>query len=230
MNIKKKDHSVMTTIDLENLGLEYKETLKKYKIYEKTYIEEVNNLLNHKHHNRMSTLSNTSYYGSPLSSYTNSSIDKCKSECSKNSKCKGATFINSSNSCNLYSSGEILASRNKIAIIPEIELTAKKLKRSREKLDRLIEIILSLTNEHKPIFNRLLHKTYLNNKKILEFKDRLAKETNKIDTLEKELKEIDSQHNFDVRNITSYYYSYTLLYGVALVSVAIIILINTNNK
>ena len=100
----------------QNLNSEFNSLLTQYKDTYQNYINALNtNNIN------LTTVPNTSFVGtSNINTLSNSTITSCKTACSTNTSCTGATFNSDLNTCILSNgTGSLISTNQSIAIVQE---------------------------------------------------------------------------------------------------------------
>lgn len=133
--------------ELQNLSNQFNSLLAEYKATYNKYID----VLNSKD-NSFTYASDSQFVGkSNLNVLGNSSVFACKSECSKNNSCSGATFNSSASSCTLGSGpGKIVHTNHSVAIVKKALYYSNRLKEINADMIALNKqmIELSKNNQH----------------------------------------------------------------------------------
>jgi len=215
-------------IDLEILQKNYSNLLLQYKSSIAEYISYLN-----KQGNKPDLVSmrGRAYVGSNLSQKKNvSSLQDCKAMCSQNSKCSGATFISSSNKCNLVTGdGSIVSSSNNSYAIIE---------KSRQMLMNIESINQQLIAANNKILNKIqtsepqiLHNNAnaaINTQELIDNYKSLTEEREQIFETLRQYETLDSVKNENDIKVTKNYYSFILL--AILVAIIIFTLVKLTYK
>ena len=225
---KSSNNSSSIIIDLENLQQKYSNLLIKYKQAVTDYVTYLNKE-NNKKSVKFVSIKGMSYTGTgSAGNSTATTLQECQANCSANPKCTGATFVASK--CNLRTgdSSILPSSNNSYVIIPK----SKQLLMNMNDLNsQLLDINKEITNKikiGKPIYNEFESKNKIKTQELIKNYKELETERENIRTLLEEYETLDTTENENQIKITQNYYTYILLFILAIASVFLLIKISSS--
>ena len=196
----------MSSSQLKTLSDNFNTLLTEYK---NTYNDYINNI----NDTSLTTIDNSAFNGTnTLNTNTNSSVDNCKSSCSSNSSCSGATFSSSNNKCVLsIGNGNIINATDSTAIVQQGIYYSYKLQKINQKLMDINQEISNTINETYGGYQDNLNKSQEQNILIQQNYEVLTQEREEIEKMIRKFQTINSaQENGDIK-VTMYYYNYIIL-------------------
>jgi len=196
----------MSSSQLKTLSNNFNSLLTEYK---NTYNDYINNI----NDTSLTTIDNSAFNGSSiLNTNTNSSVDNCKSSCSSNSSCSGATFSSSNNKCVLSSgTGNVTNATDSTAIVQKGMYYSYKLQKINQQLMDINQEISNTMSQTYSGYQDNLNKSEDQNKAIQQNYTVLMQEREEIAKMTKQFQTLNSaQENGDLK-VTMYYYNYIIL-------------------
>lgn len=196
--------------------------------YQDTYQQFLNTI--NSNNDTLTTVSNSSFIGKRnINTIKSSSVDNCMSSCTSNASCSGATFDNNLNTCTLSSGrGNIINSKNKIAIVKQALYYSNQLRQINNKLLSLNNSMMQYANSN---MNNYLETQKMNDEKakILQNNYRtLEQERGQIGEMIRQYETLNSAYENGNINVTSNYYLYIVYLFIAIVLVFLFIRTNTS--
>lgn len=215
------DNSV--ALELENLQQQYSNTLLQYKQAVADYISVINN----QQENNLVSIQGVAYMGTgSAGESTANTLQDCEAACSSNSSCTGATFV--SGKCNIRTgeSSIITSSSDSYAIVTQ----GKQLLMNMEDLNKqLLNINGQITNKMKsakPIYDDIQQKTDEKFQILIENYKELENERKNIGKLMDQYKTLDTTETGNEVMIKKNYYTYILLFILAVAIIALLVKIS----
>lgn len=195
----------MSSSQLKTLSDNFNTLLTEYK---NTYNDFINNI----NDTSLTTIDNSAFIGGNiLNTNTNSSVDNCKSSCSSNSSCSGATFSNNNNCVLSSGNGNITNATDSTAIVQKGMYYSYKLQKINQQLTDINQEISNTMNETYSSYQDNLNKSQDQNQAIEQNYTVLTQEKEEIEKMIRQFQTLNSaQENGDIK-VTMYYYNYIFL-------------------
>jgi len=217
------NNSASITMDLENLQQKHSNLLIKYKQAVTDYINELNIDTQQSYSDvkpPITSIQGMSYPGTGRAEQsTATTLQECQADCAKSSSCTGATFI--SNKCNLRigESPIIPAANDSYAIIPKGKLLLMNMNKLNNQLLDVNKEITQKIKTSQSLFNEVETQNDEKSQELIENYKELEDERENIIQLLKEYETLDTTENENQIKITQNYYTYILLFILAIVVV-----------
>jgi hypothetical protein len=224
------------SLNLEELTMEYQNTLIKYNKVKLDYINHIKKLNNNTaniSNNKLSLIFGKKFVAptTVLDSSANN-VEECKAICSSNSGCYGATFNSNDKTCVLGGSdGDIVKGSNSdFAIISQSYVLLKKSKSLNNKLIKINEQISNIivTNK-KTIFSNNKQSTK-KSQVLVKDRDRLNEERAVIEQTLDEFKDLEENEVEGDLITNSNYYSFILLLFLVIVFILCLLFFSFTSK
>jgi hypothetical protein len=220
------NNSTSVIMDLEKLQQKYSNLLIKYKQSVTDYI----NYLNTENVNKTSqfiSIQGTAYTGTGSAGQsTAKTLQECQAACSAKSTCTGATFVSGKCNIRIGDSPIIPSSKNSYAIIPK----SKQLLMNMNNLNsQLLKINKQITNKIKigqPIYNEIESKNNKISQELIKNYIELERERENILKLLEDYETLDTTENENQIKIKQNYYTYILLFILAIAVIFLLIKIS----
>ena len=196
----------MSSSQLKTLSDNFNTLLTEYK---NTYNDYINNI----NDTSLTNIDNSAFIGTnTLNTITNSSIDNCKSSCSSNSSCSGATFSSNNNNCVLSSgNGNITNATDSTAIVQKGMYYSYKLQKINQQLMDINQEISNTMNQTYTSYQDNLNKSQDQNQAIQQNYTVFTQEKEEITKMIRQFQTLNSaQENSDLK-VKMYYYNYIIL-------------------
>jgi hypothetical protein len=243
-NEASNNYTTSITMDLENLQQEYSNLLIKYKQAVTDYISYLNieaeqpcanfsadsKNIDHKCYDYkinnppLTSIQGMAYTGTGSAGQsTANTLQECQADCASSSTCTGATFL--SGKCNLRigDSPIIPSSNDSYAIIPK----GKQLLMNMNDLNnQLLNINKQITDKiqiGEPVYNNFKSQNDTKSQELLKNYKELEAERENIIKLLKEYETLDTTENENQIKITQNYYTYILLFILAIAVIFLLI-------
>lgn len=217
---KSTKYASSISLELERLQLSYSNVLIKYKQAVADYISTINN----RKQNTLVSIKGKAYNGTRIDKpSTANTLQTCIAACSASSTCTGATFV--SNKCNLRAGDSpiIPSSSNSYAIVPN----GKRLLMNMENLNQqLLNINKNIRNKitaGQPVYNNLQVDNKKKSEQLIKNYKELERERNNIRKLLEQYETLDTIENENQIKITKNYYSYILLFIIAIAVIFLLV-------
>jgi hypothetical protein len=203
-------------LESQNLSNEYNILISQYQNTYQKYIDVINS-----DNNNFKTLNDYGFYGNEqLDILNNTNVDNCKSACSSNASCSGATFNTISNNCSLSSGpGNIIETQNSKAIIKEAMYYSYQLQKLNSKLIDINKQMINSSNNNYNEFQKSQQQNIEQENAMNNNYQTLSDERIKIEKMIREYETLNSALENGTINVTSNYYSY-----IALVFITILLI------
>ena len=196
------------SIQLQNLSNEYNMLITQYQNTYQKYIIVINS-----DNETFKTVDNSAFYGQKqINTLNNTNVNNCKTACSSNSSCSGATFNTLSNNCTLNSgTGNVVKAQNSKAIVKEAMYYSYELQKLNAKLLDINKQIINISNSN---YNKFQQSQQQNIEKENTMNNNYQTLSDERIQIEKMIREYETLNRaLDNGNIivTSNYYSYIAL-------------------
>lgn len=193
---------------LQNLSNEYNMLITQYQNTYQKYIDVINS-----DNKTFKTVDNSAFYGQKqINTLNNTNVNNCKTACSSNSSCSGATFNTLSNNCTLNSgTGNVVKAQNSKAIVKEAMYYSYELQKLNAKLLDINKQIINISNSN---YNKFQQSQQQNIEKENTMNNNYQTLSDERIQIEKMIREYETLNRaLDNGNIivTSNYYSYIAL-------------------
>jgi hypothetical protein len=178
----------------------------------------------------LSTANNKKYMSSNVSkSISNSTANDCRAACAEDINCKAASFNKSNKQCDIYhdSNGKLIGNENYTSFVTTSLLFMDKLEQLNKKLNNINgQMTRLIDNKMDPEYKQIKLNSGISIAQLDANKKQLEEERKKIEIKQNELQSIEQ--NIETQNYDIYtnYYSYILLFIIALVCILITISIS----
>ena len=210
-NNYEKSNSIV--LDLESLTKKYQTLLIEYQQSTLNYINYVNEQTLDNSAS-MVTIQGSAYWGTEGISQNNSnSLNECKASCINTNGCTGATYNSTDYEQPMCWLRSVNKAQNLLSIVQGIN----------EKLMDINQQILSKKKEGQPLFDSNLEESQAQNTELIDKYNVLIADRKQIAKLMNEYQTLDEQQNQGNIKINQNYYSYILLFILAIVSIYFLI-------
>lgn len=222
------DKSNSIVLDLESLTKKYQTLLIEYQQSTLNYINYVNEQTLDNSAS-MVTIQGSAYWGTEGISQNNSnSLNECKASCINTNGCTGATYNSTDYEqpmCWLRSGISKVAAGKEgdYAIVNKAQNLLSIVQGINEKLMDINQQILSKKKEGQPLFDSNLEESQAQNTELIDKYNVLITDRKQIAKLMNEYQTLDEQQNQGNIKINQNYYSYILLFILAIVSIYFLI-------
>jgi len=227
-------------LNLETLNSEYKNLLNSYQQASIDYInylqQQSTNPCNHSNSadaNCWAIIQNQAFWGvSGISQTSLASPEQCASACAATAECSGATFNPANNSCILRrGDGSVFPTEGSYAIVSKGKQLLQNLDDINNRLTGINQQITTILDQGKKINNEQLSPTAdAQQQDLLNNYYYLVQERVKIRKMLKQYQETEREIDEGNIVVTKNYYSYILLFALAIVVVFIIIKLSLPTK
>lgn len=232
MNTNKNSNNNTTsiTIDLENLQQQYSNLLIKYKQSVTDYINYLNIEATSQINNvPFTSIQGMSYTGTGSAGQsTATTLQECQADCASNSNCTGATFVSGKCNIRVGDSPIIPTSNDSYAIVPK----GKQLLMNMNDLNsQLLSINKEIANKIKtgePIYNEVESENDIKTQELIKNYKELEMERENIIKLLQEYETLDLTENENQVKTTQNYYTYILLFILAIAVIFLLIKITSS--
>jgi membrane-associated HD superfamily phosphohydrolase len=192
---------------------EYQDTSKKY-----TDLININD-------NTLVEMSDAAFIGERnLNILGESNVSACKSECSANKSCSGATFDLNVKNCTLFSgTGSLVPTKNSVAIVQQAIKYSTRLKELNTEMTNLIQQMNSLSNENYKQFYKNSLQTQQQGEIIQKNNTILIKERKVIDNMVSQFQTLNAAYEDGNTHVNSNYTNYIVFLFVAIFLVLLLI-------
>jgi hypothetical protein len=196
------------SIQLQNLSNEYNMLISQYQNTYQKYIDVINS-----DNTDFKTVDNSVFYGEKqLNILNNTNLNNCKTACSSNSSCSGATFNTLSNNCTLSSgSGNIVQAKKSKAIVKEAMYYSYQLQKLNAKLLDINKQMMQYSNDNYNKFQKSQQQNIEQENVMNNNYQTLTNERIEIERMVREFETLNSALENGNINVTSNYYSYIAL-------------------
>ena len=205
-----------SVLKLETLKTQFSLVLNKYKQIYANYQSQIKSSGSSKY----VSLNGRTYWGtSGITTTTSSTITECQALCSSNSKCSGAIWNKSNNSCNLRSgySGVTPGSLLDYAIVPPAQLYLGQLRDLNAQLTNLHSQIISALLEINPTYQKVVTNDDVKGKYLNNVYSTLMQEKIQIDDLLAEYNTLDHVQNDTALQVESNYSYYRIFIIISII-------------
>jgi hypothetical protein len=205
---------------LQNLSDQFNRLLTQYTDTYEDYINVVSS-----NDTSLTTVPNSSFNGQSNISVTNtSSVNNCKTSCTSNTACSGATFNGTSNRCTLNKgTGTIIPSQQSTAIVQQAMYYSYQLQNLNSQLMTINQQMINISNSSYDKFKQTQQQTQQQGDALKNNYQTLEEERNQIDEMVRQFQTIDAAYENGNINVTSNYYSYIILLIVAIFLILVLL-------
>ena len=205
---------------MQNLRDQFNTLLTQYTDTYQDYINVVNS-----NDNSLTTVSNSAFIGqNNISVLSGSTTDACKTSCSSNSSCSGATFNNTLSSCTLSSgTGNIVSTSKSTAIVQQAIYYSYQLQNINSKLMDINQKMMNISNSSQNEFQQTQQQVQQQGQILNTNYKTLEQERIQINEMVRQFETINAAYKNGNSNVTSNYYSYIVLLLVAILLIFILI-------
>jgi hypothetical protein len=198
---------------IQNLSDQFNSLLTQYTDTYQSYINVITT-----NDNSLTTVIDSSFVGKGnINVLDNSSIDACKSSCASNTSCSGATFNNTTNSCTLSNgNGNIVPTQKSTAIVQQALKYSYQLQQINSQLMDINKKIMTITQTNYNQFAQKQEKVQSHEQLIHNNYNTLTQERDEIARMIQQYETINAAYEDSTINTNSNYYSYILLFFIAL--------------
>lgn len=195
------------SIQLQNLSNEYNMLITQYQNTYQKYIDVINS-----DNKDFKIIDNSAFYGQQINTLNNTDIDNCKTACSSNSSCSGATYNTLSNNCTLSSgTGNIVKEKKSKAIVKEAMYYSYQLQKLNAKLLELNQKMITSSNNNYNEFQKSQQQNIQQEDVMNNNYQTLINERIQIEKMIREYETLNRAYENGNINVTSNYYSYIAL-------------------
>jgi hypothetical protein len=196
------------SIQLQNLSNEYNMLISQYQNTYQKYIDVINS-----DNKNFKTVDNSVFYGEKqINTLNNTNLNNCKTACSSNSSCSGATYNTSSNNCTLNSgTGNIVQAKNSKAIVKEAMYYSYQLQKLNAKLLDINKQMMQSSNNNYNEFQKSQQQNIEQENAMNNNYQTLTDERIEIERMVREFETLNGALENGNINVTSNYYSYIAL-------------------
>ena len=205
---------------LQNLSNTFNTLLNEYTTTYKKYIDAINY-----NDNSLTTINNTSFVGATnISALNQPNIDTCKTSCSSNSTCSGATFNNSSGTCGLFSgSGNIVTTSGSTSIVKQGMSYSYQLQQLNNKLIDINRQMMNVTESNYDEFEKTTKNNTTQSQILQKNYDTLVQERREIAEMVSQYETLNTAYENGSMNVASNYYKYIILLLIAIFLVVLLL-------
>jgi len=174
---------------------------------------------------KLISLPNFAYNGgNTIDTITNSSLDTCKTSCSSNSTCTGATYNSDNNNCILTSDkGSLINSSGSTAIVNKSLYYSYKLQQLNTQLMDINNQLSQSITDNSNGYSQNLQKGQQGDKDLQQNYNVLAEERQEIERMILDFKTLNSAEENGQINVTMYYYNYIVLIIITILLIFLLI-------
>lgn len=227
------DEGKSIALNLEALNSEYKNLLNSYQQATINYINYLqeqstnpcNSLNNGDYQNCWAIINNQSFWGvSGISQSSVSSPEECATSCARTAECSGATFNPNNNTCILRKGeGTVTPTEGSYAIVSKGKQLLQIVEHINSRLTEINQQITNLIDEGKNLYNlELSSMEETQQQNLLENYNYLVKERANIRQMLNQYQDTESAIDQGTIVITKNYYTYILLFALAIIAVFIL--------
>lgn len=223
MNSNNNSNNTSIVIDLERLQKSYSNLLTKYKQSVSDYINYLNTD-GSSNQIQLTFVQGMAYIGTGSAGQsTATSLQECQANCASNSNCTGATFV--SNRCNLRTGESNLtpSSNESYAIIPKGKQLLLNMNDLNNQLLTTNNQIMNKIKLGQPVYNNVEYENTKKTQELINNYRQLELERENIIKLIEDYETLDTTENENEIKITKNYYTYILLFLLAIVVVFLLI-------
>jgi hypothetical protein len=205
---------------LQNLNSEFNSLLTQYKDTYQNYINALNtNNIN------LTTVPNTSFIGtSNINTLSNSTITSCKTACSTNTSCTGATFNSDLNTCILSNgTGSLISTNQSIAIVQEAIYYSYQLQQLNSKLININNQMMNNATQNESQYNQNQQQNTIQNESLNNNYYTLQQEKNQINEMIRQYETLNAAYNNGSIEVNSNYFNYVVLLLIVILLIFILI-------
>jgi len=205
---------------LQNLNSEFNSLLTQYKDTYQNYINALNtNNIN------LTTVPNTSFVGtSNINTLSNSTITSCKTACSTNTSCTGATFNSDLNTCILSNgTGSLISTNQSIAIVQEAIYYSYQLQQLNSKLININNQMMNNATQNESQYNQNQQQNTIQNESLNNNYYTLQQEKNQINEMIRQYETLNAAYNNGSIEVNSNYFNYVVLLLIVILLIFILI-------
>lgn len=203
------------SIQLQNLSNDYNMLISQYQDTYQKYIDVINS-----DNTNFKTVNNSAFYGQQINTLNNTDIDNCKTACSSNSSCSGATYNTLSNNCILSSgTGNIVQEQKSKAIVKEAMYYSYQLQKLNAKLLELNQQMVIASNNNYNEFQKSQQQSIDQEEVMNNNYQTLTNERIEIEKMIREYETLNRAYENGNINVTSNYYSYIALLFITILLV-----------
>jgi hypothetical protein len=210
---------IYMSIQLQNLSNEFNTLISKYQDTYKKYIDVINY-----DNKKLTTFDNYAFYGkNPINTLNNTTIENCKSTCSSNSSCSGATFNTTYNNCTLTSGfGNLVQEQKSNAIVKEAMYYSYQLQKLNSKLMDINQQIINVSNNYDE-FKKSQQKNVYKKNLLDNNYETLSYERTQIERMIREYETLNTAYENGNINVTSNYFTYISLLFIAILLIFLLL-------
>jgi len=204
----------------QNLNSEFNSLLTQYKDTYQNYINALNtNNIN------LTTVPNTSFVGtSNINTLSNSTITSCKTACSTNTSCTGATFNSDLNTCILSNgTGSLISTNQSIAIVQEAIYYSYQLQQLNSKLININNQMMNNVTQNESQYNQNQQQNAIQNESLNNNFYTLQQEKNQINEMIRQYETLNAAYNNGNIEVNSNYFNYVVLLLIVILLIFLLI-------
>jgi hypothetical protein len=239
MNSNENQSSSSITMDLESLRQKYSNLLIQYEGAIADYINYLN-VVNNPNYNsanynqssapnykinnqELVSIQGQAFNGTGSAGQSSATtLQDCIASCAKSDTCTGATFI--SNKCEIRTGDSpiVPSSENSYAIIPKGKQLLLNMENINQQLLDVNKQLVQKIQISEPVYDQLTSQTTSRNQELLQNYEKLIQERENIMKIINEYETLDNTENENQIKITQNYYSYILLFILAIATIVLL--------
>lgn len=207
--------------ELQELSNKFNSLLVEYTDTYNKYIDTINSK-----DNSFTTIKDFSFSSDNIiETINNTDVDNCKTSCSSNTSCVGATFNNNTNSCTLSSgsNGSMVSTPESEAIVKQSMYYSYEMQKLNAELININKEIMTLTKNKYSEFQLSQKQIQDQDQAINQNNRTLEQEKMQINQMIRQYEMLNSAYEDGNINVTSKYYSYICLLFIAILLVFLFI-------
>jgi hypothetical protein len=208
----------------QTLTNQFNSLLQEYQSTYKSFVDNINSSDSNASENLI-LLPDFAYNGgNTIDTITNSSTDTCKTSCSSNSKCTGATYSSDNNNCTLTSDkGSLINSSGSTAIVNKSLYYSYKLQQLNTQLMDINNQMSQSITDNSNGYSQSLQQGQQADQDLQQNYNVLAQERKEIERMILDFKTINSAEENGEINVTMYYYNYIVLILITILLIFLLI-------
>lgn len=219
MSLNENQNINSVTMDLENLRQQYSNLLIQYQSAVSDYINYINTLSTNSKQ-ELVPIQGQAFNGTGSAGQSSATtLQDCMASCSNSSTCTGATFISNKCEIRIGDSPVIPSSQNSYAIIPKSKQLLLNMENINQQLLNVNKKLSEKIKVSEPLYYEENNQNILKNQELVKNYEKLIEERGKIESILKEYETLDNTENQNQIKITKNYYTYVLLFILAIVLV-----------
>jgi hypothetical protein len=211
----------------QQLSNTFNSLLNTYTTTYQDYINAVNS-----NDNSLTIINNASFNGKAnIDVLNNSTINDCKSSCTSNSSCSGATFDNSSSTCTLSSGeGRIISTTGSSAIAQLLLSYSYQLQELNKQLMDVNEEMMNITKNNYNQIQQTKQTTGQQDQMLQNNYNVLLQERSQIEEMVREYETINTAYENGTTNVTSNYLKYIGLLFIVIILLFLLLSLPFSNE